>query len=230
LPLVASGTLSRSRPGSGEESSSRELIAALCHDIGNLLAAVRLSAHLLSHDVDEAERLSVARDVEDLAALAGALLAQVRPLLAGDTLSSVRVSPAEVLTALHRALKERRAGGAELSIARGRGLPDVRIDPDAVYHLLLTLVHGALEAAGPGGRVRVSAKHQGRRVILSVADDGRQVDLEGIRHGARPRGRELAIRVADAVLRGMGGRATAELRRRGTRIDLFLPATALKKP
>jgi len=219
-----------SRDGSRAELAPQDLVRALCHDVGNLLAAVRLSAHLLANDIAETDHLSVSRDVEELAALAGALLAQVRPLLAGATLARVRVSPAEVLTALNRALNDRRTGGATLSIARGRNLPDVRVDPDALYHLLLTLVHGSLEAAAPDGRVRVSAKHQGRRVILSVSDDGRQVDLDELRRGSTPRGRELAIRVADAVLRLMGGRAAAELQRRGTRIDLFLPAVALKKP
>ncbi len=227
---MAVQTRVRSRGSSGAELSPQDLVRALCHDVGNLLAAVRLSAHLLANDIAETERLSVSRDVEDLAARAGALLAQVRPLLAGATLARVRVSPAEVLMALTRALKDRRTGGATLSIARGRKLPDVRVDPDALYHLLLTLVHGSLDAAAPNGRVRVSAKHQGRRVILSVSDDGRQVDLDELRRGSTPRGRELAIRVADAVLRRMGGRAAAELQRRGTRIDLFLPAAALKKP
>jgi hypothetical protein len=32
------------------------------------------------------------------------------------------------------------------------------------------------------------------------------------------------------VLRRMGGRAAAELQPSGTRIDLFLPATVIKKP
>ena len=224
---MAIQTHRRSRAGSGEELLHRDLVRALCHDVGNLLAAVRLSAHLLP--TDEAERIATCRDIEDLAALSGALLALVRPLLAGATVARVQVSPAEVLTALERALEDRKIGRAVLSIAPGRKLPDVRIDPDALFHLLLTLVHGALEAVVPDGRVRVSAKHQGRRVILSVSDNGRQVDLGEIRRGSTPSGRELAIRVADAVLRLMGGRASAELQRRGTRVDLFLPAMALKR-
>jgi signal transduction histidine kinase len=228
--VVAIERPTRSRGSSGGQLPYQDLVRALCHDVGNLLAAVRLSAHLLSNDIAETDRVSISRDIEELAALSGALLAHVRPLLAGATLSRVRVSPAEVLTALTRALIGRRPGGAALSVARGRNLPDVRVDPDAFYHLLLTLVHGSLEAAASGGRVRITAKHQGRRVIFSVLDDGPPVDLEEIRRGSTPRGRELAIRVADAVLRLMGGRAAAELRRRGTRIDLFLPATALKKP
>jgi signal transduction histidine kinase len=230
FPPVAIERRSGSRGSFGAELSPQDLVRALCHDVGNLLAAVRLSAHLLSTEIAEKDRLSVSRDIEDLAGLAGSLLAHVRPLLAGATLAPVRVSPAEVLMALSRALKDRRAGGVTLTIARGRNLPDVRIDPDALYRLLQTLVHGSLEAAAPDGRVRVSAKHQGRRVILSVVDDGRQVDLHEIRSGATPRRRELAIRVADAILRLMGGRATAGLQRRGTRIDLFLPVTTRKKP
>jgi C4-dicarboxylate-specific signal transduction histidine kinase len=226
---MATETRSRSRAGSGEALSPEGLVRALCHDIGNLLAAVRLSAHLHSTEFAETDRVSVSKEIEDLAAQAGALLAHVRPLLAGPDVAGVAVSPAEVLTAVNRALKDREMGGAALSIAHGRNLPDVRVDPDALYHLLLTLVRGSLEAAAPNGRVRVSAKHQGRRVILSVIDNGRQMDLDGIRWELMPRGRELAVRVADAVLRLMGGRATAELQQRGTRIDLFLPAMTIKK-
>lgn len=227
---MAGKTHRRSRADSGEEPLHRDLVRALCHEVGNFLAALRLSAHLLPTGGAKAERIAACREIENLAALAGALLAQVRPLLAGASVVRVPVSPAEVLTALKRALKDHDIGATVLSIAAGRSLPDVRVDPDALYHLLLTLVHGSLEAAAPGGRVRVSAEHRGRRVILSVSDDGRQLDLDEIGCGSMPRGRELAVRVADAVLRLMGGRASAEPQRRGTRIDLFLPAMAQKKP
>ena len=206
-----------------------DLVRALCHDVGNLLAAVRLSAHLHPSAGTEAERVAASREIEELAAQAGSLLAHVRPLLAGSSIGRLRVSPGEVLSAVTRALKDREMGNATLSIARGRSLPDVRVDPDALYHLLLTLIRGSLEAVAPDGRVRVSARHQGRRVILSVIDSGRQIDLDELRWGSAPSGRELAVRIADAVLRLMGGRASAELERRGTRVDLFLPAMAVKK-
>ena len=219
----------RSRTTSGGVSNPDQLIPALCHDVGNLLAAVRLSAHLLSTEIPEEDRLSISRDIEDLVAQAGALIAHVRPLQGGASISRVPVSLREVLTALSGALKDRRMGGAALSIANGRNLPDVRVDPDALFHLLLTLVRGSLDAAASDGKVRVTAKHQGRRVILSVIDDGRQLDLDEIRRASALRGRELAVRVADAVLRLMGGRAAAELRRRGSRVDLHLPAMAQKK-
>jgi nitrogen-specific signal transduction histidine kinase len=226
---VKSESPKRSRTTSGGVWDPNDLIRALCHDVGNLLAAVRLSAHLLSIEIPEEDRLSISRDIEGLVAQAGALLAHVRPLQSGANVSRVPVSLREVLSALSGALKDRRMGSVALSIANGRNLPDVRVDPDALFHLLLTLVRGSLEAAVPDGKVRVTAEHRGRRVILSVIDDGRQLDLDEIRHGSAPRGRELAVRVADAVLRPMGGRAAAELRRRGSRVDLFLPAMAQKK-
>jgi nitrogen-specific signal transduction histidine kinase len=229
ISSVKSESPRRSRTASGGVLDPEELVPALCHDVGNLLAAVRLSAHLLSIEIPEADRVSISRDIEDLVAQAGALIAHVRPLQSKAILSRVPVSLGEVLTALSGALKDRRMGGVALSIRNGRNLPDVRVDPDALFHLLLTLVRGSLEAAAPDGKVRISAKHQGRRVILSVVDDGRPLDLDEIRRGSMPSGRELAVRVADAVLRLMGGRAAAELRRRGSRIDLYLPAMSLKK-
>ena len=222
-------SLSRSRPASGGRSDNEDLVRAICHDVGNLLAAIRLSAHLLSTDIPEADRVSISRDIEDLVGQAGALISHVRPLLGKTSVARVPVPLGEVLVAVSSALKDRKGGGPALSIGNGRNLPDVRVDPDALYHVLVTLVRGSLEAAAPDGQVRVSAKHRGRRVILSVVDDGRQLDLPEIRRGPTPRGRELAVRVADRVLRLMGGRAAAALRRRGSRIDLFLPAMSLKK-
>jgi nitrogen-specific signal transduction histidine kinase len=226
---VKSESPKRSRTAPSGVSNPDELIRALCHDVGNLLAAVRLSAHLLSIEIPEEDRRSISQDIEDLVAQAGALIAHVRPLQSGANVSRVPVSLREVLTALSGALKDRRKGSVTLSIANSRNLPDVRVDPDALFHLLLTLVRGALEAAAPDGKVRITAKLQGRRVILSVIGGGRPLDLDEIRRGSAPRGRELAVRVADAVLRPMGGRAAAELRRRGSRVDLYLPAIARTK-
>ena len=226
---MAVETRCRSRAGSREARSPEDLIRALCHEVGNLLAAVRLTAHLDSTEIAGRDRVSASREIEDLAAQAGTLLAHVRPLLAGAGIVRVPVSPAEVLMAVSRALKESEERGAALSIARGRNLPDVRVDPDALYHLLLTLIRGAQEGAAPDGQVRVSAKHQGRRVILSVSDSGRPLEFDEIQSGAMPRGRELTVRVADAVLRLMGGRATVEPQRRGNRIELSLPALTVRK-
>jgi signal transduction histidine kinase len=220
---VAKKARSRPKTRSEEESLLEELVRALCHDVGNLLAAVRLSAHVLRTDIGELERVSISRDIEDLSAHAGALLAHVRPLLAGASVARTPVSPAEILGAITRAFEDKEREGASLSVTRGRNLSDVRVDPDALYHLLLTLVRGSLEAAAPAGRVRVAARQQGRRVVLSVLDDGRAMNLEEVWSGSVPRGRELAVRVADVVVRRMGGRVSAESRRRGTRIDLWLP-------
>lgn len=220
--LVAKKARSRAASRGEEESLLEALVRALCHDVGNLLAAVRLSSHVLRTDIGETERVSLSRDIDALAARAGALLAHVRPLLAGAKLSRSQVSPAEILAAVSRAFEDKEREGPSLSITRGRNLSDVRVDPDALYHVLLTLVLGALEAASPAGRVRVVAREEGRRVVLSVVDDGRAMDLAEAWKGSTPRGRELAVRIADVVMRRMGGRVRAESRKRGTRIDLWL--------
>ena len=54
---------SRSKAGYGEALPLEDLTRALCHDVGNLLAAVRLSAYLLSNDIAETDRASISRDI-----------------------------------------------------------------------------------------------------------------------------------------------------------------------
>lgn len=211
--------------GKGSAASPTDLVGAVVHEVGNLLAAARLSAHLLSGGGGEAERLALARDVEDLAAYAGALLAQLRPLLAESPPERFAVPAAEVLGALRAALADRPAEGAGVEVAAGRGLPVVRVDPEALHQVLLALAYGAVEAVRPRGRVRVRGLREGRRVAIEFLDDGPPLDLPAVRRGPPPRGRELAVRVGDAVLRRMGGRVRAEARARGgTRLSALLPA------
>jgi len=71
------------------------LQVAVAHEVGNLLAAMRLSAYLLPAS-EVRERARGARQIEQLAAQAGELLSQVRPLLAAMP-SETAVAPAEVL-------------------------------------------------------------------------------------------------------------------------------------
>jgi len=201
------------------------LQVAVAHEVGNLLAAMRLSAYLLPA-ADARERARGARQIEQLAAQAGELLAQVRPLLS-DSRSGAAVAPAGVLEGVRRALAD--APGSERLDVRPapRGLPDVRVDPDALLHALLTLVRGALEAVVDGGRVLLRAGRSGRRISFEITDTGRPFEPAPPR--TLPRGRALAVRLAGAALRGEGGAAEARPGRRGTRVRVLVaPAAAAR--
>jgi signal transduction histidine kinase len=199
------------------------LLRPLVHEVGNLLAAIRLSAHLL--DGDEEQQTRTAREVESLAAQAGALLAQIRPLMEGVVAESrVRVTTESLLASVARAVEGEASDAVRLRIARGRGLPDVRIDPEALHHLLVTLVLGAIREQPGGGRVRVDAEARGRRVVLVLADEAPALDLRDARPEAA-RGRELALRLGSALLKACGGRIrVGRGRRGGNRIEVWLPA------
>jgi signal transduction histidine kinase len=204
----------------------RRLLLALAHEVGNLLAAVRLSAHLLPHAAEPRERARGARQIEHLAAQAGELLAQVRPLLA-TARAQTAVAPGEVLEGVGRALADA-PGFEKLSVlAPARALPDVRVDPDALLQALLALARGALDAAPEGGPVTLGARRVGRHVAFEIVDSGRPIEKAPV--GSLPRGRALAVQLADAALRRDGGRA--EVSRAGTtRVRVLVAVAGASKP
>jgi len=196
------------------------LQVAVAHEVGNLLAAMRLSAYLLPA-AETRERARGARQIEQLAAQAGELLAQVRPLLSESRVGAA-IPPMEVLEGVRRALAD--APGVERLVVKPapRGLPDVRVDPDALHNALLTLVRGALEAAADGGKVVLRAGRSGRRVCFEIADTGRPFEPAPPR--TLPRGRALAVRLAAAALRADGGTAEARPGRSGSRMRVLVAA------
>jgi signal transduction histidine kinase len=203
----------------------------LCHEVGNLLAATRLSAHLLGRGPSSSETVSVCGDIEELTAQAGALLAHVRPLLSEPELESPRVAPAAVLESVARSLGERAWEAVRVEVLRPGSLPDVEFDPDAIHHLLVTLVRAACESARPNGHVRVSAAPVRGGVVFSVEDDGRIPLEEDTGPGMPQRGRALTLAVARAILAASGGHLEVAHSARRTRIEVRVPSVGpLRRP
>jgi C4-dicarboxylate-specific signal transduction histidine kinase len=187
---------------------------------------VRLSAHLLPHAPEARERARGARQIEQLAAQAGEILAQLRPLLATGRRSPGSIPVGEVLEGVRRALADE-PGVERLQLRpMPKGLPDVRADADALLRVLLTLARAALEAS-PETAVTLRVRLNGRAVSLELADSGR--DFGATPRGAVPGGRALAVRLADAVLRRDGGRVEARSGRSGTRVSVSVRAAARRQ-
>ncbi|WP_242440638.1 sensor histidine kinase [Streptomyces sp. CB02923] len=64
--------------------------------------------------------------------------------------------------------------GVSLSIAAGSRLPDRVVDPHSLVTVLGNLVDNALDATagGPGGRVEVDVRSEGRTAVVRVRDNG----------------------------------------------------------
>ncbi len=198
--------------------SAEELVFSLCHEVGNLLAAARLHAHLLDGQAERAK--NAPEQIAGAAARAGSLLAQIRPLLSPPKAGALRVAPRDVLEAVSRTLEGGDALRVQIEPRSASGLPDAAIDPELLHHLLLTAVFGAVDAVDSGRRVRVRAEDAATGVIFVVEDDG---EIGEETQGGGLRGRALARAVADAILRAAGGELEVSRSDAGTRLAFLAP-------
>lgn len=200
------------------------LALALCHEVGNLLAAARLSAYLVARETEPDQVLASAEDIETVATQAGAALAHIRPLLVGREAVRVHVDPGELLEAARRSLEQNSARAPEVEVRPAPELPDVRVDPDGLHHLLVTLVMAAWDATPDGTSVHMEACADGDTVVFAVEDDGRPYEAEKVDPQVGPRGRALALEVAATVVERWDGQVRVSLQSVGTRVEVRLPA------
>lgn len=199
------------------------LTLALCHEVGNFLAAARLSAHLIGRETDPSRIRADAEDIDTVATQAGAIVAHLRPLLMDDPASRLYIDPCEVLAAVERAVTQPPPRGPALDLHSQGDLPDVRVDADALHHLIVTLVLGAWEASPPDGRVRVAAEVDEGMVVVAVVDAGRPYEAESEDTRVGPRGRGLVLDVAATLVGRWGGSVYVDAGEGGTRVELRLP-------
>jgi len=75
------------------------------------------------------------------------------------------------------ALKARESGIELVTVLAGE-LPDIVADKRALNQIMLNLVSNAIKFSDRGGKITVSARHEGGRFAVSVADTGVGIDSE----------------------------------------------------
>lgn len=217
----AAGGGGAARPRKGDTEA---LVRAIGHEIGNLLAGIRLLAHVLGR-VDAAA--ADAAQIEGLAARAGGLVGGLASLVGrGGRRAPCRLAPSDVLAALGRATSGAALEGAR-EIATPGPLPDVLADPDALHHALLGLLRAAQGAQGR--RVRVSALPARGGVAFCVSGGVALPLPTPVRAAGKdaplPSGAELELLVAERLARRDGGRLRRHALADGAaELRLFLPA------
>ena len=78
------------------DEAAIDLVLSLCHEIGNVIGAIRLNAHLVDSEMGARELARTAVDLDDLSARSSALLMQIGPVLRADPPGTSR-SPRELL-------------------------------------------------------------------------------------------------------------------------------------
>ncbi len=199
------------------------LVLGLCHEVGNLLAATRLGAHLVARGLALPDARATAAQIEAEAARGGAFLGMIRPLLAVGEQRRLRIAPGEVLAALERSLGAASDGPPQLDFRRPRAVPDVRVDPDALHHVLVALALAAADVTPRDRHVTVSAVREADSVAFVLRDEGGRLEASPPRGVAPRRGRPLVMAAAAAVLRGQGGRLESAPVKGGVRVRVVLP-------
>jgi len=200
--------------------SHRDLVFALCHELGNLLAGARLEASQIDSSLEAEDLARAAERISGVSARAGSLLALIRPLLAPDEALALPTDPLDVLDGLRRGLDESCDARVAIALKTAAELPEVDLAPEVLYHLLLTAIFLGLEAGGSEGRVRVFAEGGAGRVAFLVEDEGPPVDLS---ESPELRGRPLTHEIARALLAAQGGRLQSSRDGERTRVAFEFP-------
>lgn len=207
-------------------NDSAGLVFAMCHEISNLVAAVRLQAHLLDEDLD-ARGLAVASlEIDDLSARSATLLALVRPVLVAPNEEIPPIGADVIALGFERALAEYGGRGFEIVFDTEPELPDVRAEPEVFHYILLSHAFGAMEAmeaTDSGGRIRIEVVAGTKEVVFAVEDHA-PADEEHLKWWASSlRGRVLESAVAHYILTKRGARFDVQRRGDCNRTEIAAP-------
>ncbi len=204
-----------------------ELVFSLCHELGNMMGALRLHAHLLDDEMGPRGIARTSVDLDDLSARSAALLSLVRPLLTPDPRSAEIMPVAGLVGNLEGLMAGHGARGTALTFEVEKDIPSIRVDVGMIQRLIQSFLYLALESASRTGSILLRAESRGDEVAILIEDDGPEgEDPAGFRDQMR-RGRPLLCAVADSIMKKQGGRFSAERDGARTRISIILPAIRL---
>ncbi|MGH0038162.1 MAG: sensor histidine kinase [Myxococcota bacterium] len=215
---------SEPRRGDPPPARAADLTSALCHELGNWLAAMRLQAHLLDETLGPRELAEASLEIDELCERASTLLAQLPPLVAAAPASPGPTDPAGLVHDVSRVLADQGLRGVTLDVEVEEGLAQLCADRATLLPVLQNLATGALEAVRPEGSVGIRARGRGAEVALVVEDAAPFEGEAGDWRRLPLRGRILGWALADALARKVGGRLEVNELDPGTRIELVIPS------
>ncbi|HOG46586.1 MAG TPA: ATP-binding protein [Anaerolineae bacterium] len=219
----------------------RQMTADIAHDLRTPLTVIAGYVESMQEGVLEptAERLSIIyREIGQLQTLVGDLrmLSQAD---AGELPMHLQpIAPRSLLERAAAAFQHRaEQQQVALVVEAGEGLPAARVDEERMMQVLGNLLSNALRYTPAGGRIVLSARPAGAKVVLTVADNGPGIAAEDLpyifersRRADRSRHAEsgetgLGLAIVRALVEAHGGAVRAESAPGGgTTIHVCLPA------
>ena len=227
------------------ETSQREFVSNVSHELRNPLAAIRAMVETLeTGDVDDQEVVRnflerISRDVDRMSNLVDDLLELSRLESGQIPLQLAEVSPAVLLrdasTRFEPLARER---DIALVIAPPPPLPSLNADPDRLRQVLINLLENALRFTPPGGRITLSASELDGAVEFRVEDSGVGIAREHLPHvferfykvdrSRRDTGTGLGLAIVRQIVEAHGGMVSvASDEGVGTVFSFVLPKSRL---
>ncbi|MGD0677284.1 MAG: ATP-binding protein [Polyangiaceae bacterium] len=163
-----------------------EFLAMLGHELRNPLAPIVTALSLMKlrdADTSRKERNAIERQVTHLVRLVDDLLDVSRITQGKVELKKEHVELSEIVSRaveLSSPLLEQRKHHLLLSVERD-GLP-VHGDPTRLAQVVSNLLTNSAKYTPPGGHIDVQARRRGKRIVLTVGDDGAGIATEMLPH------------------------------------------------
>jgi two-component system phosphate regulon sensor histidine kinase PhoR len=223
------------------ETVRRDFIANLSHELRTPIASLKALGETLRDGA--IEQPSVARDFLDKINLEVDRLAQMVQEM-GDLSriesgeAPLQKTPMNVAEVVDRAVGRLKAqadrAGLRLETQIASNLPRLLADEARMEQVLVNLIHNAIKFTPPGGRITVSAKAEGDKLLVSVSDTGVGISeddlprvFERFYKADRARtggGTGLGLAIAKHVVEAHGGRIWVEsVEGRGATFSFTLP-------
>lgn len=247
--LGVAHAISEARMRSQTDQLREALIGSVSHELRTPLASILGAATVLSaapalrqekkltalvHDVrDEAERLN--NDIQNLLDATRISSDGIKPRIEW-------ADPADIInSAVDRC--RHRLSNRHLLIDVPADLPLVHVDPVLVQQALVQIFDNAVKYSDSGSQIRVTARTQEGRLIISVTDQGAGLTAteaskiwerfaRGERHAATTSGSGLGLWIASAFIGANEGKisAVSEGPGLGTTVAIELPVTQAALP
>ena len=194
-----------------------ELAAGLAHEIRNPLSAIRGAAQVLVDSRDPEQEKEMLEVLDDETARLGRVVGEFLDYARPD---SPRREAVAIEPLLRSVLREASTGlGLKSELRVAEGTPPTQGDPDQLHRAFANLARNAREAAGPEGRLTVTAGPAGEGMIsLRFEDDGPGIPPEEVDrvfqpfHTTRSDGTGLGLALVQRIVESHGGRIDLEPR------------------
>ena len=203
-----------------------DVLAIVSHDLLNPLATIQLVAELFRRmeriEVNEAQELAgkVQRSVDEMKGLIADLLdfARIQSGTFSVFASRDRLSRV-VIPTIDRLRAQAEAKRQTLEVDLPSALPDVGIDARRIGQVISNLVRNAIKFTPREGTIRISARQQEQKIVVSVTDTGPGIPQEHLlrifdRFWQAPETKELGsglgLSIAKGIVEAHGGTIWAE--------------------